>query len=216
MQQNKTTSDDTRLRLINAAGDEFASSGYQAANVRKICEAAGANISAVKYHFGSKKDLYIAVWEVASAQMMKADPMPQLGDSDNPREDLRQLICWFMKLVLTKSESHPWAGQLLAHETVSPTPGVLDVFVSRCAGPINDEMSRIIKAIVGRPLRGKTHKDLVFAVVALCVNAKHCHEILTRLGHPPPESKAGIVRMATVMADFAISGLDGFIEQEDE
>lgn len=204
----------TRDRLLHAAGDEFARSGFRAASVRSICEAAGANVSAVKYHFGSKADLYLAVWEVAAGQLVAAEPMPTLGQFADPRDALRAFVAWFMRLVLTESVTHPWAGRLLAHETVEPTPGALDAFVSHCAGPITDEMSRIVAAVVGRRVGAKTHDDLVFAVIALCVNPKHSREILTKLGHPPPETRAGINRMASIMAEFAISGLAGFADEE--
>lgn len=206
--------DDTRDRLLHAAGEEFARVGFRDASVRSICDAAGANVSAVKYHYGSKEELYLAVWAVAAEQMVRGEPMPRLGDDDDPKEVLREFIAWFMRLVLTESRTHPWAGQLLAHETVSPTLGALDTFVKHCAGPIRDELSRIVRSIVGRPLRGKLHDDLVFGVIALCVNPKHCREILIKLGHPPPESKVAINRMAGVMADFAISGLSGFVPKE--
>ena len=202
--------DDTRERLLYAAGEEFARVGFGAASVRAIVQAAGANVSAVKYHYGSKEDLYLAVWEFAARQMVSDEPMPRVEDFEDPREALRKFIAWFMRLVLTESEEHPWAGRLLAHETVSPTPGALDMFVENCAGPIRDEISRIVKRIIGRPVRGKTLDDLVYAVVALCVNPKHSREILIKLGHPPPTTRAGIDRMAGVMAEFAISGLDGF------
>lgn len=208
--------EDTRHRLLHAAGDEFARSGFQAASIRTICEAAGANIAAVKYHFGSKEGLYHAVWAVAAEQMVCSERMPRLEDEHDPREALRSFMAWFMRLVLTESRTHPWAGRLLAHETVSPTPGALKMFVQHCAGPITKEISRIVKAIVGRPLPTATSDDLVFAVVALCVNPKHSREILTLLGHPPPETTDGINRMAGVMAEFAISGLTGFAERTAE
>lgn len=202
--------DDTRERLLHAAGEEFARLGFRAASVRSICDAAGANVSAVKYHYGSKDGLYLAVWAVAAEQMLQAEPMPRLGGGGDPRVVLHEFVAWFMRLVLTECRTHPWAGQLLAHETVSPTPGALEIFVSRCAGPIREELSRIVKAVVGRKLHRKTHDDLVFAVIALCVNPKHSREILVKLGHPPPDSKAAINRMAKVMAEFAINGLTGF------
>ncbi len=210
------TSPDTRERLVAAAGEEFARSGFRAASVRHICEAAGANVSAVKYHFGSKQGLYLAVWEVAAAHMVAAEPMPTHDGAADPRAGLRVFVAWFMRLVLTESVSHPWAGQLLAHETVEPTPGALDVFVRTCAGPIRDEMSRLVDAIVGGAVDPGTRDDLVFAVIALCVNPKHSREILTRLGHPPPETREGIDRMAGIMADFAIRGLDGFAARRDD
>ncbi|MEQ8316253.1 MAG: CerR family C-terminal domain-containing protein [Phycisphaerales bacterium] len=197
---------------MHAAGEEFAAVGFRAASVRAICDAAGANVSGVKYHFGSKERLYLAVWAVAAEQMVSAEPMPRLADEIDPRVALRKLVAWFMRLVLTESESHPWAGRLLAHETVTPTPGALDMFVQHCAGPIKDEMSRVVRAVVGRKLGRKTHDDLVYGVIALCVNAKHSREILTLLGHPPPTTKAGINRMAATLAEFAIRGLDGFVD----
>ncbi|MEM9066175.1 MAG: TetR/AcrR family transcriptional regulator [Planctomycetota bacterium] len=215
MSKRSDSHDATKARLLFAAGEEFARVGFGAASVRAIVDAAGANVSAVKYHYGSKTDLYLAVWEFAAKQMVSSEPMPVVEDFDDPRQALRRFIAWFMRLVLTESEEHPWAGQLLAHETVSPTPGALDVFVANCAGPIKDEIARIVKKIIGRPARGKTLDDLVFAVVALCVNPKHSREILIKLGHPPPTTRAAINRMAGVMADFAISGLDGFVAEED-
>ncbi|TVQ62842.1 MAG: TetR/AcrR family transcriptional regulator [Phycisphaerales bacterium] len=210
------STDDTRDRLLHAAGEEFARVGFASASVRAICDAAGANVSAVKYHYGSKESLYLAVWSVAAEQMVIAEPMPTVEDFEDPKDALRAYVAWFMRLVLTESKTHPWAGRLLAHETVSPTPGALDVFVKHCAGPVTKEISRIVKAIVGKPMPAKTHDDLVFAVVALCVNPKHSCEILTKLGHPPPQSKAAINRMASVMAEFAISGLSGFAGKGDE
>ena len=206
--------DATHDRLLHAAGNEFARVGFQAASVRAICDAAEANVSAVKYHFGSKEDLYLAVWEVAAVQMVSSEPMPKLEDFDDPKDALRSFVAWFMRLVLTESETHPWAGQLLAHETVRPTPGALDAFIRNCAGPIRDEMQHLVQAVVGRRLSRKVHEDLTYAVVALCVNPKHSREILTKLGHPPPDTKAGINRMAKTMAEFAISGLTGFSETE--
>jgi len=207
---------DAKERLIAAAGEEFSRSGYRAASVRDICDAAGVNVSSVKYYFGSKKALYLAVWEIAAVHMAAHEPMPGLDDADSPATALREFIRWFMRLVLTQSVNHPWAGQLLAHETVEPTPGALEVFVERCAGPIRDEMSRIVSAIVGDAVTVDTLNNLVFAVIALCVNPKHSRAILTLLGHPPPESREGIDRMALVMADFALHGLIGFTEERDE
>ena len=72
-------SEATRDRLLHAAGEEFARVGFRSASVRAICEAAGANVSAVKYHFGSKEELYLAVWAVAAAEMVAEEPMPRRG-----------------------------------------------------------------------------------------------------------------------------------------
>lgn len=49
---------DTAGALIRAARTIFATSGYQGASVREITAAADANLGAITYHFGSKRELY--------------------------------------------------------------------------------------------------------------------------------------------------------------
>ena len=51
--------DPTKVRLIEAAGEEFAGKGFDATRIRTICDRAGANMAAVNYHFGDKEQLYV-------------------------------------------------------------------------------------------------------------------------------------------------------------
>jgi AcrR family transcriptional regulator len=53
----------TATRLLDAAERIFAEQGIEAASVRAITQAAGANVAAVSYHFGSKQDLVAALLE---------------------------------------------------------------------------------------------------------------------------------------------------------
>ena len=54
-------SKDTKERLLDAAETLFGDRGVAAVSVRDITAAAGANIAAVNYHFGSKDGLLQAV-----------------------------------------------------------------------------------------------------------------------------------------------------------
>jgi TetR/AcrR family transcriptional regulator len=59
----------TRDRLIACGRAAFARHGYDGASVRAITRAAGANLGAITYHFGSKRALYEAVLEQVLAPL---------------------------------------------------------------------------------------------------------------------------------------------------
>jgi AcrR family transcriptional regulator len=52
---------DSRGDILRAAGAEFAAHGFDAAGVDRIAARAGINKAMLYYHFGSKRELYLAV-----------------------------------------------------------------------------------------------------------------------------------------------------------
>jgi len=61
----------TATHLLTAARAEFAARGYAGASVRAITAAAGANLGAITYHFGSKQALYEAVLSDALGEVAR-------------------------------------------------------------------------------------------------------------------------------------------------
>ena len=55
MQVNPTGS--TKERILGAAESLFAQRGFDGASLRQLTSAAGVNLAAVNYHFGSKEKL---------------------------------------------------------------------------------------------------------------------------------------------------------------
>ncbi|HVS19316.1 MAG TPA: TetR/AcrR family transcriptional regulator [Planctomycetota bacterium] len=53
---------DTKARLLDAAEASFGEHGFQGSSLRAITSAAEANLAAVHYHFGSKEQLFAAVF----------------------------------------------------------------------------------------------------------------------------------------------------------
>ena len=61
--------EETRSRILEAALELFAASGFEGASTRTIAERAGVNLPAIQYYFGSKEGLYRAVVEQFSQEM---------------------------------------------------------------------------------------------------------------------------------------------------
>ncbi len=52
----------TRLRMLHAALDLFGRHGFDATTTRMLTQAAGVNLGAIPYHFGSKEGLVAALY----------------------------------------------------------------------------------------------------------------------------------------------------------
>jgi AcrR family transcriptional regulator len=69
--------DDTKNRLLEAAGQVFSEKGYELATVREICDRAEANVASVNYYFGDKQRLYTDAVREAQCVCVGQVPMPQ-------------------------------------------------------------------------------------------------------------------------------------------
>jgi AcrR family transcriptional regulator len=65
------TSADTKTRILDAAESLFMEHGFEATSLRSLTTAAGVNLAAVNYHFGTKEELFQAVLT------RRLDPMNQ-------------------------------------------------------------------------------------------------------------------------------------------
>jgi len=61
----------TKMRILDAGEELFMEHGFEATTLRQITAAAGVNLAAVHYHFGSKEELFHAVLT------RRLDPMNQ-------------------------------------------------------------------------------------------------------------------------------------------
>src|SRR3954452_3843760 len=113
--------DQTKSRLLEAAGAEFAEKGFGAARVRSICQRAGANLAAVNYHFGDKEQLYIAAVLEAHRCGTVVPPEPSPGEG-TPAEQLRRYIHDFLcNVVAMNRQKSSWHHALMIREMLQPT-----------------------------------------------------------------------------------------------
>src|SRR6266850_7244557 len=100
-------SDQARLKLLQAGLLIFGDKGLQGATVREIAKAAGQNVAAIAYYFGSKERLYHAVIEgivreirhhlvdvLVEMERLRSQPQP------SPAESLRVLKLFLRSVYL--------------------------------------------------------------------------------------------------------------------
>src|SRR5215469_8057872 len=132
----ETSEENTRDRILSAAGEIFAEQGFDGATIRAITERAGVNIAAVNYHFRDKAELYArVVVDACAAQAAWRDAMAEAAES--PEERLRSLIHHFVEYLLDPARPE-WRQRLLAREMANPT-AALDELVEKNIRPFRDE-----------------------------------------------------------------------------
>jgi AcrR family transcriptional regulator len=173
--------DPTKVRLLEAAGEEFAEKGYEVARVRAICERAGANLAAVNYHFGDKEQLYIEVLrEAHRCGMEPAEGMvPDAVLSLPPAAQLRIFIHHFLGRVLMVCHPEAWQNRLMIREMLSPTP-FSEVLVRETIRPRFERMKSLMRLICPEANERRLNV-LVFSMIGQCLHYKMARRITERL-----------------------------------
>ena len=114
----------TRQNILGTALSLFASDGYDKVTLRAIASAAGVRLSLLQYHFGTKEQLYRAVWQ-EHQQVVAASRMSMLEDVDfdrPPRRVVRQLLASFVAPMLERESDPDWQdfSTLIAREAADP------------------------------------------------------------------------------------------------
>jgi len=158
--------DETRQRLLEAAGEVFAAKGFQAATVREICSRAGANLAAINYHFGDKERLYVEA--VRHAHSAGAEQPPHHWPSDTrPEEKLRQYIGHVLRNML-QVKKPAWHAQLMFREMFTPTAACVEL-VEADIRPRAEALNRIIDELVPGDTPSVDRHLIAFSVIGQCL-----------------------------------------------
>ncbi|QLA16126.1 CerR family C-terminal domain-containing protein [Desulfolutivibrio sulfoxidireducens] len=201
--------EETRLRLLLAAGEIFAKNGYQAATIRDICRRAKANVASVHYHFGSKEKLYEAVLRHAHDEALRRYP-PDMGlaAASTPEQKLAAYVRAMLLRMLAKGETS-WHGALMAREMVEPTP-MLGRFVDRFILPRAETLRQIVAEILGPGADPFLAGLCTQSITGQCRNYVFSRPILARLFPELAFDEPGIERLVAHIVRFSLAALKNY------
>lgn len=94
----------TKQQLIREASKLFAERGFGGTSIRDITEAAGANLAAINYHFGSKDALFAVVIH-EKTQPLKRKVQVIAQSIDSPVQKLEKILYEYAMHILHKEPS---------------------------------------------------------------------------------------------------------------
>lgn len=198
----------TKDRILASAERLFADRGYDGVSLREIAAKADAQLALIHYHFGSKLDVYRAIWAARYTTEVARQRVESFAmiDYSAPRPDVvRQLVEVFLLPLLRMSENKHLRNfvALGARECTDPREaerGVLAEFLDGTAKRFLD--------CFGRALPELSAADIAWGYQAMAgVSVLHIadRDRITRISSG--KAKAGDSRSAApALVDFCVGG----------
>jgi AcrR family transcriptional regulator len=198
----KSASEQTRMRLLDAAREVFSEHSFQGATVREICRRAEANVAAVNYHFGSKDGLLAEALNFAPLVALQKN---NASVSECPKIRLRQFLRDFMLMLL--DEKNPSSQcQIMARELADPTPA-LDKIVREAIAPLHKFLGQLVREIVGDKVGEAELRRCVHSILGQCLFYRHSHPVLQRLYPKLRYDRKEIEAIGEHIAEFSLAGI---------
>jgi AcrR family transcriptional regulator len=166
--------EETRLRIIEAAVEQFAQHGYDSTSTRQIASAAGVNAPALQYYFDNKEGVYLAcinhilgkLWEhlgdvVSAAETALADLQ---CDDQTLIERYLAILGRFISFILDEPDTDNWRRFIAIEQSGMGPPA---------AAPLMDQGLNVRLALVTRTLVGRLtglpadHETTIIRTLAL-------------------------------------------------
>jgi AcrR family transcriptional regulator len=197
--------EETRDRIVAAAGAVFAERGFRGTTIRQITARAGVNLAAVNYYFRDKGELYIQVLKEAKRHV----PLLALpGPGGNPEAQLRVLVDRFVRSLLDPKRPF-WHGRVLMAEMSNPTPA-LGVLIRDVTAPFYHKMRSLIGEIVGGAGSAVELDLLTLSVMGQCVFYVCSRPVIEQLALDLGKSPNRTDWIARHVGDFSMAALRDF------
>ncbi len=196
--------DQTKARLLEAAGEEFAEKGFERATVRSICTRAGANLAAINYHFGDKEQLYLQA--IIEAHRCNVEMLPEAEFfSRPPTEQLRRYIRHFLGNILALNQSGGWHQELMLREMLRPTKAS-EGLVREVIRPRFERLVRVLRGVCPGLDERRLHVT-AFSIIGQCLHYKMARTIAERLVGPEEWASLDVDYLTDHITAFSLAAL---------
>jgi len=197
--------DETRQRLLDAAGQEFAAKGRDQTTVRDILKRAGMkNQAAVNYYFDSKDKLYEAVMHDTVQCQDGHLPMQEWPAEMPAEEKLRAFIQGMAKHMLVTKQ--PWQLRLILRELVDPSPGS-EAFVRDFLKPIYQTLWAILRELLGPEVPEDKLHLIGFSIAGQVFYHRVARHFLAQVVGPKEYATFDADCLAEHVAEFSLAAL---------
>ena len=202
---------DCRDRILEAAGEMFAESGFRGATIRRICERAGVNIAAINYYFGGKERLYSEVLRHWSEYALDKYPLLLgLGEEAPVEEQLKAFVRSLLFRLLDKGKP-AWFGKLMAREMTEPTKA-FERLVKEIVRPRDKILASIVQKMIGTPVGEEQVRLCCASILGQCIYYYNARAIMAKLYRRDVSKVDEIERIADHIVRFSLLGLEHFSE----
>lgn len=199
--------DDTRQRLLDAAQRLFSERGFDGVGIREIADAAGVNLSGIKYHFGSKQGLYLqTIRRSMDRQGSSAAWALIQRPFESPRDAadaLRAFVRAFLRVLLRAEEAG--SSVCLVMQSALHPGEATDLVAREFIAPNHQQLCALAAAL--RPDASPAQRDRAAqSVMALLLHQRLARPFLDRL-HDGNNPSTDLDRDADEITDFALRGM---------
>lgn len=201
---------ETKARIIDCAGKLIAQNGYAKTTSKAICAAAGTNMAAVNYHFGSRDGLYKAVLEDVHNYLINLEQMNAIYQSGlTPREKIASFLELYINSILQENN---WRLEVWSRELMAPSPFIKQILQHK-AMPKLDVLTKIFAEYLNLPAN-----DPKIYIYIITTMAPFVLTFLAR--HSDAKnfvpSNALLPETAELMKTFVFAGLEAFKQPGDK
>jgi AcrR family transcriptional regulator len=199
------TYEDTKDRILEAAGQIFAEKGFRNATVREICQTAQANLAAVNYHFGDKERLYIETVKRAHRARMDQAELPDWPSGIAPAEKLHGFIYMFLRRMLADDQAS-WHTHLMLRELAHPTAACAEL-VREFIRPHFEVLMSILAELVPPGTSEVERHQIGFSIVGQCLHYRVAQPIVKLLISSEEYAEYDAERLAAHIARWTLAAL---------